>query len=236
MTSPRAPPIASIFARSRSQAPKDWVRSPARRGRTKPPTTSSGAVAAAEEPATATAMARTTSPGRPRRASRTPASVRAAPVPSHAPRTATVTARSARERASCHRWYRRASRSVPPTRASVYPASRRSQGPRIGSGTMTSVRDGDGFIRPNAPMLALLALGHLVVDTNQGALPALLPFLKVKFGLTYAAAGVVLLVGNVTSSVVQPVFGYLADRTACRWLLPWGLVVASVGLGLAGLA
>ena len=101
---------------------------------------------------------------------------------------------------------------------------------------MTIVRDGDSFTRPNAPMLALLALGHLVVDTNQGALPALLPFLKVKFGLTYAAAGVVLLVGNVTSSVVQPVFGYLADRTARRWLLPWGLVVASVGIGLAGLA
>ena len=101
---------------------------------------------------------------------------------------------------------------------------------------MTIVRDGDSFTRPNAPMLALLALGHLVVDTNQGALPALLPFLKVKFGLTYAAAGVVLLVGNVTSSVVQPVFGYLADRTACRWLLPWGLVVASVGIALVGLA
>ncbi|PYM53899.1 MAG: MFS transporter, partial [Candidatus Rokuibacteriota bacterium] len=101
---------------------------------------------------------------------------------------------------------------------------------------MTIVRDGDSFTRPNAPMLALLALGHLVVDTNQGALPALLPFLKVKFGLTYAAAGVVLLVGNVTSSVVQPVFGYLADRTARRWLLPWGLVVASVGIALVGLA
>jgi FSR family fosmidomycin resistance protein-like MFS transporter len=101
---------------------------------------------------------------------------------------------------------------------------------------MTSVRDGDGFIRPNAPMLALLALGHLVLDTNQGALPALLPFLKVKFGLTYAAAGVVLLVGNVTSSVIQPVFGYLSDRTARRWLLPWGLVVASVGIALVGLA
>src|SRR5207244_884974 len=71
---------------------------------------------------------------------------------------------------------------------------------------------------------------------NQGALPALLPFLKVKFGLTYAAAGVVLLVGNVTSSVIQPVFGYLSDRTARRWLLPWGLVVASVGLALVRLA
>ncbi len=90
--------------------------------------------------------------------------------------------------------------------------------------------------RPNTRLLALLALGHLVVDTNQGSLPALLPFLKAKFALTYAAAGVVLLVANMTSSVIQPVFGYLADRTARRWLLPWSLVLASTGIALTGLA
>jgi FSR family fosmidomycin resistance protein-like MFS transporter len=90
--------------------------------------------------------------------------------------------------------------------------------------------------RPNLPVLALLALGHCVIDINQGALPALLPVLKTKFDLTYAATGTILLVANVTSSVIQPVFGYLADRTARRWLLPWGLVFASGGLALAGLA
>jgi MFS transporter, FSR family, fosmidomycin resistance protein len=91
-------------------------------------------------------------------------------------------------------------------------------------------------VRPNAPVLALLALGHLVIDTNQGALPALLPFLKPKFGLSYAAAGTILLVANLTSSVIQPVFGYLSDRTTRRWLLPWSLVLASTGVGLAGWA
>ena len=90
--------------------------------------------------------------------------------------------------------------------------------------------------RLNAPMLLLLALGHLTVDTNQGAIPALLPFLRTRFGLTYAAAGVVLLVANVTSSVIQPLFGYLSDRSARRWLLPWALVVTSLGVALAGLA
>jgi FSR family fosmidomycin resistance protein-like MFS transporter len=82
----------------------------------------------------------------------------------------------------------------------------------------------------------LLALGHLVIDMNQGALPALLPFLKGKFALSYTAAGVIVLVANLTSSVIQPVFGYLSDRTARRWLLPWSLVLASTGIGLAGLA
>lgn len=95
---------------------------------------------------------------------------------------------------------------------------------------------GRAAARPNARALALLALGHLVIDTHQGSLPALLPFLRAAFGLSYAAAGMVLLVATVTSSVIQPLFGYLSDRTARRWLLPWSLVLTSAGLALAGLA
>src|SRR3989454_5450535 len=33
-------------------------------------------------------------------------------------------------------------------------------------------------VRPNAKLIALLSLGHFVVDLNQGSLPAVLPFLK----------------------------------------------------------
>ena len=90
--------------------------------------------------------------------------------------------------------------------------------------------------RPNTRVLALLALGHLVVDMNQGALAPLLPFLKTAFGLTYAGAAAILLVANMTSSLVQPVFGYLADRATRRWLLPWAVLLAAVGVSLAGLA
>jgi FSR family fosmidomycin resistance protein-like MFS transporter len=85
-------------------------------------------------------------------------------------------------------------------------------------------------------VLALLALGHLVVDMNQGALAPLLPFLKGAFGLSYAASGAILLVSSLTSSLVQPIFGYLADRTTRRWLLPWSVAVAATGVALAGLA
>jgi MFS transporter, FSR family, fosmidomycin resistance protein len=85
-------------------------------------------------------------------------------------------------------------------------------------------------------LLGLLALGHLVIDTNQGALPALLPFLKTALELSYTATGVIVLTANVTSSVIQPLFGYLADRTARRWLLPVSVFLSSLGLGLTGLA
>jgi FSR family fosmidomycin resistance protein-like MFS transporter len=89
--------------------------------------------------------------------------------------------------------------------------------------------------RPNTRVLALLAVGHLVVDMNQGALAPLLPFLKTAFGLSYAASAAILLVANMTSSLVQPVFGYLADRATRRWLLPWAVLLAASGVSLAGL-
>ena len=91
-------------------------------------------------------------------------------------------------------------------------------------------------VRPNAKLIGLLALGHLVIDVNQGSLPAVLPFLKAAHGLSYAEAGAIVLAANVTSSIIQPLFGYLSDRTARRWLLPLSVFVSGVGLGLTGVA
>lgn len=90
--------------------------------------------------------------------------------------------------------------------------------------------------RPDVRLLAFLSLGHMVVDINQGGLPALLPFLKSAHGLSYAAVGALVLVANLTSSVVQPVFGYFSDRQARRWMLPLSVLLAGLGLSLAGIA
>jgi len=102
---------------------------------------------------------------------------------------------------------------------------------RLPASGVTAVR-----ARPNTRVLGLLALGHLVVDMNQGSLAPLLPFLKAAFGLSYAASGAILLVASMTSSVVQPVFGYLADRATRQWLLPWAVLLSATGVALAGLA
>lgn len=90
--------------------------------------------------------------------------------------------------------------------------------------------------RPDYRLLGLLALGHLVIDTNQGSLPALLPYLKAALGLTYTATGVIVLMANITSSLIQPLFGFLADKTARRWLLPLSVFLSSLGLALSGVA
>jgi len=86
--------------------------------------------------------------------------------------------------------------------------------------------------RFNFRVLLILSLGHLVVDIYQGALPAVLPFLKDKFGLTYAMTGLILMASNFTSSILQPLFGYVSDRKAMPFLLPAGLVAAGTGFAL----
>lgn len=90
--------------------------------------------------------------------------------------------------------------------------------------------------KANVKYIAAMAAGHLVVDLNQGALPALLPHLKVALQLSYFASSALVLVANITSSVVQPIFGHLADRTMRRWLLPATIVLSGSGLAFSGLA
>ncbi|MGE0822801.1 MAG: MFS transporter [Candidatus Binatia bacterium] len=88
----------------------------------------------------------------------------------------------------------------------------------------------------NKKALALLGLGHLMVDLNTGALPALLPFLKNTFALSYTALGTLVLVANLSGSLIQPVFGHLSDRSARPWLLPFGVLMATGGMAAVGLA
>ena len=90
--------------------------------------------------------------------------------------------------------------------------------------------------RPNTRLIGLLALGHLVIDLNQGALSGLLPFLKAEHGLSYAQAAMIVLITSVTSSLIQPLFGYLSDQTARRWLLPISIGLSGAGVALIGLA
>ncbi|MBI4472937.1 MAG: MFS transporter, partial [Acidobacteria bacterium] len=90
--------------------------------------------------------------------------------------------------------------------------------------------------RADVRLIAYLAAGHLVVDVTQGALPAFLPFLKSAHQLSYAAAAGIVLAANVSSSIIQPMFGYLADRASRRWVLPASVMIAGIGLALTGIA
>jgi FSR family fosmidomycin resistance protein-like MFS transporter len=88
----------------------------------------------------------------------------------------------------------------------------------------------------NRRAIALLSVGHFLIDLCQGVVPALVPFLVEgrSFSKT-AAAGLVFAI-SATSSVVQPLFGQLADRLAMSWLLPASILLTGAALALGAQA
>lgn len=84
--------------------------------------------------------------------------------------------------------------------------------------------------------LLLLFVGHVWVDTSQGILPVALAKLKEVFALNYFQVGLVMMVLNLTSSVIQPVFGYISDRLSIGWFVPLGILWTALTMGLLGWA
>ncbi len=84
--------------------------------------------------------------------------------------------------------------------------------------------------------LFLLVAGHIVVDATQNILPVLLPLAKVTFGLSYTQVGLVAALLSLTSSLTQPIFGWLADRWRTDWLLPAGVAWTALFMGTTGVA
>ncbi|WP_030161105.1 MFS transporter, partial [Streptomyces sp. NRRL S-244] len=82
--------------------------------------------------------------------------------------------------------------------------------------------------------IAAFAAGHSCVDVYQGAVAALVPFLVSERAYGYAAASGIVLAASVLSSVVQPLFGALADRRAVPWLIPLSTAAAGLGIALVG--
>ncbi len=81
--------------------------------------------------------------------------------------------------------------------------------------------------------MALLSGGHLATDFANGALPALIPFLKERFSLSYTLVGTLILASQASSSLIQPLFGLWSDRRGAMWLLPSGVALAGIGIALA---
>lgn len=84
--------------------------------------------------------------------------------------------------------------------------------------------------------MLVLACGHGCVDACQGAVPAMLPFLVARHGLSFAAASALVLAATVLSALIQPLFGAFSDRISSPWLMPGGVVLGCAGVAAAGIA
>lgn len=83
--------------------------------------------------------------------------------------------------------------------------------------------------------IALILLSHAVVDSCQNILPVVLPLLQHRFGLTYSQIGLAAAVLLISSSMIQPIFGWISDRWQTQWFLPAGIVWTAVLMGMLGL-
>ncbi len=82
-----------------------------------------------------------------------------------------------------------------------------------------------------------MALAHLVNDSYAYMLPALLPLLLTRLGLTLGLAGALVTIYQASSSFAQPLFGHFADRgTNTRWMAWTGVACSGIAAGSLGLA
>jgi len=86
-------------------------------------------------------------------------------------------------------------------------------------------------------LLITLTTGHLVNDFYLLVLPFLIPTFITTFNLTYLQAGLLALATTILSGLLQPVFGYLADKYAIRKrVMLFGFAAFSSGVALMGLS
>src|SRR5438874_41016 len=79
-------------------------------------------------------------------------------------------------------------------------------------------------------IILALSFSHFLNDTMQSLVPALYPMLKEGYGLSFAQIGLITLTMQVTSSLLQPVVGMIADRRPQPYSLAVGMGVTLIGL------
>jgi len=84
--------------------------------------------------------------------------------------------------------------------------------------------------------MGVLSACHLFTDIAQGSIPALLPFLIARDHISIAAASALVLAATISSSVIQPAFGYVSDRLSLPWLMPLGPALGGLGIACVGFA
>ena len=83
--------------------------------------------------------------------------------------------------------------------------------------------------------IGVLTVSHMLNDLYSNYLPQMLPFLMASLhGFTITKAAILTASFTITSSIVQPVFGYFVDNTGRRWLVHVGTLWMAVMLSLTG--
>lgn len=90
--------------------------------------------------------------------------------------------------------------------------------------------------KPLYGIIFTMGICHMLNDMMQSVVPSMYPMLKDGFGLTFAQIGVITLVFQVTSSILQPFVGFYADRHPRPYSLAVGMCFTLVGIILLAVA
>lgn len=85
-------------------------------------------------------------------------------------------------------------------------------------------------------MLVICGISHFLNDMIQSIIPSIYPILKANFDFSFAQIGIITLVFQMTSSILQPFTGLYADRHPRPYALSVGMCFTLTGLLLLAFA
>lgn len=86
------------------------------------------------------------------------------------------------------------------------------------------------------PVLFAVSFSHLLNDTIQSLIPAIYPIVKDSFHLSFSQIGLITLVFQLSSSLLQPLVGMITDSKPYPYALPVGMGFSLSGLVMMALA
>lgn len=90
----------------------------------------------------------------------------------------------------------------------------------------------DTALTANKKAIFGLSMGHFMVDLYASALIPLYPFLTSKLGIKLSTISLIIACGHLFSSMMQPLFGFIADKMRHRTFMVWGLLMGAVFIPL----
>lgn len=85
-------------------------------------------------------------------------------------------------------------------------------------------------------ILFAISFAHLLNDMMQSIIPSIYPIIKDKYGFSFGQIGMITLVFQMTSSLLQPLVGRVADRHPMPYALSGGMVFTLIGIILLSIA
>lgn len=85
-------------------------------------------------------------------------------------------------------------------------------------------------------MLVICSISHFLNDMIQSIIPAIYPIMKDKFNYSFAQIGIITLVFQMASSILQPFTGFYADKHPRPYALSAGMCFTLIGLLLLAFA